>query len=81
MKYTIEEIKSRVDEIFDEVVAFRRELHMHPELSEQEDETAGRIQTRLETLGVDFIPNVAGHGVVGTIYGQNKDKAVGIRRH
>ena len=35
MKYTIEEIKSRVDEIFDEVVAFRRELHMHPELSEQ----------------------------------------------
>jgi amidohydrolase len=79
MKYTIEEIKSRVDEIFDEVVAFRRELHMHPELSEQEAETAGRIQTRLETLGIDFIPNVAGHGVVGTIYGQNKDKAVGIR--
>ena len=79
MKYTIEEIKSRVDEIFDEVVAFRRELHMHPELSEQEDETAGRIQTRLETLGVEFIPNVAGYGVVGTIYGQNKDKAVGIR--
>ena len=79
MKYSIEEIKSRVDEIIDEVVAFRRELHMHPELSEQEAETAGRIQTRLETLGIDFIPNVAGYGVVGTIYGQNKDKAVGIR--
>ena len=79
MKYHIEDIKSRIDEIFDEVVTFRRELHMYPELSEQESETATRIQSRLETLGIEFIPDVAGHGVVGTIYGQNKEKAVGIR--
>lgn len=79
MKYHIEDIKSRIDEIFDEVVTFRRELHMYPELSEQESETAARIQSRLETLGIEFIPDVAGHGVVGTIYGQNKEKAVGIR--
>lgn len=79
MKYHIEDIKSRVDEIFDEVIAFRRELHMYPELSEQESKTACRIQERLETLGIEFIPDVAGHGVVGTIYGQNKEKAVGIR--
>ena len=79
MKYHIEDIKSRIDEIFDEVVTFRRELHMYPELSEQESETAARIQSRLETLGIEFIPDVAGHGVVGTIYGKNKEKAVGIR--
>lgn len=79
MKYQIEEIRSRVDEIFDEVVEFRRELHMHPELSEQECETAKRIQSCLKQLGIEFTPDVAGHGVVGTIYGQNRDKAVGIR--
>ena len=79
MKYHIEEIKSRVDAVFDEAVSFRRELHMHPELSEQEAETAKRIQARLEALGIEFAPDVAGHGVVGTIYGQNKEKAVGIR--
>ncbi|MBR5489030.1 MAG: amidohydrolase [Firmicutes bacterium] len=79
MKYHIEDIKSRIDEIFDEVVAFRRELHMYPELSEQESETAGRIQARLANLDIEFIPDVAGHGVIGTVYGQNKEKAVGIR--
>ncbi|MBR3785839.1 MAG: amidohydrolase [Firmicutes bacterium] len=79
MKYQIEEIRSRVDDIFDEVVEFRRELHMYPELSEQECETAKRIQSRLKQIGVEFTPDVAGHGVVGTIYGQNREKAVGIR--
>ena len=79
MKHHIEDIKSRVDEIFDEVIAFRRELHMYPELSEQESKTACRIQERLANLGITFIPDVAGHGVIGTIYGQNKEKAVGIR--
>lgn len=79
MKYNIEEIKSRVDEIFDEVVAFRRQLHMYPELSEEESETAKRIQAKLESLGIEYQADVAGHGVVGTIYGQNRDHAVGIR--
>ena len=79
MTYTINKIKSRVDEIFDEVVDFRRQLHMYPELSEKESETAKRIQERLASLGIEYTSDVAGHGVVGTIYGQNKDKAVGIR--
>jgi len=79
MKYNIDEIKSHVDEIFDEVVAFRRDLHMHPELSEEEKETSERIQGKLAELGVEFVSGVAGHGIVGTIYGQNKDHAVGIR--
>lgn len=79
MKYNIERIKSRVDEIFDEVVSFRRELHMYPELSEQEASTAKRIQEKLQPLGIEIQSGVAGHGVVGTIYGQNRDHGVGIR--
>ena len=79
MKYDIEKIKSRIDELFDEAVAFRRELHMYPELSEQEEETAKRIHSRLADLGIEYTPGVAGHGVVATVYGQNRDHAVGIR--
>ena len=47
MKYDIEKIKKRIDELFDEAVEFRRELHMYPELSEHEEETAGRIHKRI----------------------------------
>lgn len=79
MNYNIEEMKTRIDEIFDEVVEFRRDLHMYPELSEEEKETSQRIQEKLKALGVDFQADIAGHGVVGTIYGQNRDHAVGIR--
>ena len=39
MKYTCEEIKNKVNAVYDEVIALRRHLHMHPELSEQEYET------------------------------------------
>ena len=79
MKYDIEKIRKRVDEIFDEAVAFRRELHMYPELSEQEEETAKRIHSRLDNMGIEYTPGVAGHGIVATVYGQNRDHAVGIR--
>ena len=79
MKYNIEKIKSRVDEIFDEVISFRRELHMYPELSEEEAETSAKIQEKLSALGIEYKAGVAGHGVVGTIYGKNADHGVGIR--
>ncbi|HON69196.1 MAG TPA: amidohydrolase, partial [Phycisphaerae bacterium] len=36
-----------VQEVAPQVIAFRRELHAHPELSFQEHETARRIRDRL----------------------------------
>ena len=75
MKYDMKKIRQRIDELFDEAVAFRRELHMHPELSEKEEETAKRIHQRLADLGIEYKPNVAGHGVIATVYGQNRDHA------
>lgn len=79
MKYDMEKIKQRIDELFDEAVAFRRELHMHPELSEKEEETAKKIHQHLADLGIAYQPNVAGHGVIATVYGKNRQHAVGIR--
>ena len=79
MIYNKEELIKRVDEIYDSVVDFRRDLHMHPELSEQESRTASKVQEKLTALGISFDANVAGYGVSALIEGKNKKHAVGLR--
>jgi amidohydrolase len=49
----LEGIVGALDGHLDELVAFRRELHMHPELSWCEHETTERLATRLRTAGLD----------------------------
>lgn len=77
------DIKNRIDEIYDYVVAIRRQLHMHPELSEQEFETANFISKKLNDLGIEHHTEVAKTGIVATITGKlpvcSSKKAVGIR--
>ena len=72
-------IKNRIDDIFEEIVAVRRHLHMHPELSNQEENTMRYISEYLTALGIPNKTNVGGHGVVGVIGDPNAAFAVGIR--
>ncbi|MBA3377774.1 MAG: amidohydrolase, partial [Chloroflexia bacterium] len=52
------------------VIADRRHLHAHPELSFHETETARFVSERLATLGVEDIrTDVGGNGVTGLIRG------------
>ena len=62
-------IKAKSDEYFDEVVAIRRQLHQHPELSFCEKDTAELIKRVLASKNIDYQENVAGTGVVATIKG------------
>ena len=62
-------IKSKCEEYFDEVVAIRRQLHQHPELSFCEKETAELIKRCLASKNIDFQSDIAGYGVVATITG------------
>ena len=78
-----EQIKQRIDEFFPQIVAFRRDLHAHPELSGKEDRTSRRIAEELEKLGLSYkvTPEKA---VFGTILGKGaapsgKYTGVGIR--
>lgn len=75
----IDDIKRRVDEIFEETVEIRRHLHMYPELSGHERETSLLIQKKLDELDIDYKKDVAGYGIAGTIYGNNPLHGVGIR--
>lgn len=54
--------------LLDKLIAWRRHLHQHPELSFQEVETAKFIVQELEKLDNIYIQkNVGGHGVVATL--------------
>lgn len=62
-------IKVKSDAYFDEVVAIRRQLHQHPELSFREKETAELIKRVLASKDIEYQSDVAGTGVVATIKG------------
>jgi len=62
-------IKVKSDAYFDEVVAIRRQLHQHPELSFCEKETAELIKRVLASKNIEYQSDVAGYGVVATIKG------------
>lgn len=62
------------------LIETRRELHMHPELSNQESRTGKFIADRLRALGFDEVKtNVAGHGVIGVIKGGRPGPVVAWR--
>jgi len=55
----------RAQALADQMVAWRREFHMHPELGFHESRTAGRVAEVLSALGYQVRTGVGGTGVVG----------------
>ncbi len=68
-----EEIKKLSQQIRGEIVNFRRHIHMYPELSGEEKETAKFVAQKLKEFGVDeVIENFGGTtAVVGLIKGRH----------
>src|SRR5258707_13396794 len=60
---------SRAFAMRDELVAQRRDLHQHPELSFEEVRTSGIVAKELSALGVEVITGVGKTGVVGILEG------------
>lgn len=67
----IDKIKVKARTYFQSVKEIRRHLHMHPELSFSEKETARFIVQKLDEIGVPYTENVGGFGVVAYIHGKN----------
>ncbi len=65
--------------VFEQLAAFRRELHQHPELSFNEVSTAGRITRELKKIGVSYVENIGGSGVIALIEGSKQGPTVGVR--
>ena len=75
----IDKIRGEVDQIYEDVVALRRHLHMHPELSQQEEQTMAFVSDYLTGLNIPHQTNVGGHGIVAIIGDPKASFAVAIR--
>ncbi|WP_297989664.1 M20 family metallopeptidase [Anoxybacillus sp.] len=70
---------AKLHEYYEDMVAIRRHLHQHPELSFQEYKTAAYIADYYKQLGIPVRTNVGGNGVVATIAGKKGGKTVALR--
>ncbi|MBC6951778.1 amidohydrolase [candidate division KSB1 bacterium] len=59
------------DDLKSHLLALRRDLHQHPELSFQEHRTAQKLYDELAQLPVQQLEHVAGTGVIARIKGRN----------
>jgi amidohydrolase len=73
------EIDARVAEVEGKVVAWRRDIHQHPELGNREFRTAGIVAEHLRSLGMEVRTEVAHTGVVGVLRGGLPGPVVAIR--
>ena len=65
-------------QVNDEVIAFRHDLHMHPEASMQEFRTTDRIAEELDKLGIPY-RRFEPTGLIGTIEGGKPGKTIALR--
>ncbi|MDA7430591.1 M20 family metallopeptidase [Primorskyibacter aestuariivivens] len=71
---------NRIAGYADDLTAWRRHLHMHPELALDCHETAGFVVEKLSSFGVDEIhEGIATSGVVAIIDGQGDGPCTGLR--
>lgn len=75
----VEFVKEKNQEIKEEIIGIRRNIHQNPELGFQEFETAKLVADHLESLGLEVHKEIAGTGVVGILRGQSSERAVLLR--
>ena len=73
------EIETRMTAVMPKVVAWRRDIHEHPELSNQETRTAALVEKHLRALGLEVQPNVGKTGVIGILRGGKPGPVVALR--
>jgi amidohydrolase len=70
---------SAIDKIESRCVAWRRDIHQHPELGNREFRTGKMIADHLKRLGIDVQEGVAKTGVVGILKGTKPGPCIALR--
>src|SRR5438045_8907403 len=73
------EIDRRAALVQGKVIAWRRDIHEHPELSNRETRTADLVAQHLRSLGIEVRTGVAHTGVVGVLRGGKPGPVVALR--
>lgn len=63
----IETLKSEANQLFPQLVAWRRDFHQHPEIGYTEVRTAGLVADHLRNLGLEVSTGIGKTGVVAMI--------------
>ena len=73
------EIDQGVAAVADSVVAWRRDIHQHPELGNRETRTARLVADRLRRLGLEVRTGVANTGVIAVLRGAKPGPVIALR--
>ncbi len=76
---TLRSLEAKFAAIQPKMIAWRRDIHEHPELSGQEVRTAKLVADHLRKLGITVTTGVGGHGVIGVLKGGLPGKVVALR--
>src|SRR5215467_2398471 len=74
-----QEIRQRAAAIEEKLIAWRRDIHEHPELGEQETRTAALVAAHLTRLGLEVKTGIARTGVVAILKGGKPGPVVALR--
>lgn len=72
-------INAAADKIEPKTIAWRRDLHEHPELGNNEVRTVRIIAAHLRSLGIEVTEGVGKTGVVGVLKGGKPGPCIGLR--
>ena len=73
------EIRQHAAAIESKLIAWRRDIHEHPELGEQETRTSALVAAHLTSLGLEVKTGVGNTGVVGLLKGAKPGPVVALR--
>jgi amidohydrolase len=78
-KVLVSVVDERAGALADKVVAWRRDLHQHPELGNREFRTSKLVAEHLRALGLEVATGIAHTGVVGVLRGGRPGPTVALR--
>ncbi|RYG85871.1 amidohydrolase, partial [bacterium] len=73
------DVRSRASAVEQKVIAWRRDIHQHPELGDQETRTAQLVADHLKKLGLEVRTGVGRTGVVAVLKGGKPGRTVALR--
>src|SRR5947207_1071246 len=73
------EVRKRASAVEEKVIQWRRDIHQHPELADQETRTSQLVAKHLRKLGLEVRTGLARTGVVGVLRGGKPGRTVALR--
>ncbi|HVY85071.1 MAG TPA: amidohydrolase [Caulobacterales bacterium] len=73
------DVNAAMQSVMPRVVAWRRDIHQHPELGNRETRTAALVAGELRRLHMDVRTGVARTGVVGVLHGGRPGPVIALR--